>query len=244
MIYEPKPGDSVVPPEPEDPPDAICEPVHLPFAPENPYDGDDEGGEGAGRTKFYLDDVAVRTAVERSQYLDADGNLITEDYCVFMKGEIRKTLLAQFGSLADFLRRWSQAERKQAVIDELKDQGISLEALRQAVPNSEALDVFDLIAHITFDQKPLTRRERANNVKKRNYFGKYGEQARAVLEALLEKYADHGIGDIEDSKVLELPPFDKYGTKTQIRRGIFGGVDKYSQAITELEQALYSQLSA
>ena len=90
----------------------------------------------------------------------------------------------------------------------------------------------------------MTRKERANNVKKRNYFGKYGEQARAVLEALLEKYTDHGIADIEDSKVLELPPFYELGTKTQIRRDIFGSNEQYSQALTELEHALYDRLSA
>jgi type I restriction enzyme R subunit len=246
VIYEPKPGDPVVPPDDTGPdqPDIISEPYPPPYPPGPPGGGDDDSGGGEGRNKYYVDDVDVRLAVERSQYLDADGNLITEDYRVFLKGEIKKTLQAQFGSLRDFLRRWSEAERKQAVIDELKDLGIPLEALRQAVSNSEGLDVFDLVTHIAFDQKPLTRQERANNVKKRNYFGKYGEQARAVLEALLEKYADHGIGDIEDAKILELPPFDKYGTKTQIRRGIFGGADKYSQAITELEQALYTQMSA
>jgi len=242
VIYEPKPNDPVVPPD-EDPPSGIHEPDPPPYNPEPPG-GDDEGGGGEGHRKYYVDDVDVRLAIERAQFLDANGNLITEDYRVFLKGEIKKTLQAQFGTLRDFLRHWSEAARKQAVIDELKEQGIPLEALQQAVPNSDGLDAFDLIAHVAFDQKPLTRQERANNVKKRNYFGKYGEQARGVLEALLEKYADHGIGDIEDAKILELPPFDQYGTKTQIRRGIFGGADKYSQAITELEQELYSEMSA
>jgi type I restriction enzyme R subunit len=130
------------------------------------------------------------------------------------------------------------------VIEELEDQGIPIEVLTQAIPNSSEFDVFDLVAHVAFDQKPLTRRERTNNVRKRNIFAKYGDQARAVLEALLEKYADHGIGDIEDPKVLELPPLDHYGTKTQIRRGIFGSAEQYSQAITELEQALYEERSA
>lgn len=245
-IYEPKPDDPVVPPDEVEPdqPGTTSDPDSPPPPPEEASGGDEDGGVSEARLKYYIHDVDVRLAVERSQYLDADGNLITEDYRVFLKGEIRKTLQAQFGSLSGFLRRWSEAERKQAVIDELKDLGIPLDALNQAVPKSEGLDVFDLIVHIAFDQKPLTRRERANNVKKRNYFGKYGEQAQAVLEALLEKYADHGISDIEDAKILELPPFDKYGTKTQIRRGIFGGADRYSQALTELEQALYDQMSA
>lgn len=243
VIYEPKPNDPIVPPV-DDPLPIVAESEPPPFTPEPSGGGDDGGGSGEGRIKYFIDDVDVHKAIERSQFLDADGNLITEDYRVFLKGEIRKSLQAQFGSLRDFLRRWSEAERKQAVIDELKGLGIPLEALQEAVPGSEDLDAFDLIAHVAFDQKPLTRQERANNVKKRNYFGKYGEQAQAVLEALLEKYADHGISDIEDVKILELPPFDQYGTKTQIRRGIFGGVDKYSQAIIELEQALYSEMRA
>jgi type I restriction enzyme, R subunit len=199
---------------------------------------------GRGRLKYYINDVSVSTALERTQYLDADGRLITEAYRVYLREEIKRSLRQQFGSLGQFLRRWQRTERKQAVIEELREQGIPLEVLQQAVPNSADFDLFDLVAHIAFDQKPLTRRERANNVRKRNYFGKYGDQARAVLEALLEKYADHGIADIEDPKILELPPFDQYGTKTQIRRAIFGGVDKYSQALTELEHLLYSQQSA
>jgi len=235
------PPDEIAPLAP--PPGGAEEPEPPPYQPE-PGNGTGPGGGGEGRTKYYLDDVEVRTAVERSQYLDADGKLITEDYRVFLKDQIRKALLAEFGSLTEFLRRWSEAERKQAVIDELGDHGVPLKVLAQAIPNSAELDVFDLVAHIAFDQNPLTRRERANNVKKRNYFAKYGDQARAVLEILLEKYADHGIGDIEDSKVLELPPFDRYGTKSQIRRGIFGGAEQYSQALTELEQALYDEKRA
>jgi type I restriction enzyme R subunit len=126
------------------------------------------------------------------------------------------------------------------VLEELASQGVPLGVLQQAVPNGAELDAFDLVIHVAFDHQPLTRRERANKVKKRDVFGKYGEQARVVLEALLEKFADHGVQDIEDAKVLELPPFDRFGSKTEIRRGIFGGVEQYAQAISELEQALYS----
>jgi type I restriction enzyme R subunit len=241
VIYEPKANDPIIPPESSttpqggrgstdtQPPDEI-----------QPVGGDEVGRDvGEASTKYYVDDVEVRTAVERSQYLDANGNLISDDYRVHLKDEIKKTIQGRFGSLEEFLRRWKEAERKQAVIEEIEDQGITLEMLEQAIPNSGELDVFDLVAHIAFDQKPLTRRERANNVKKRDVFAKYGNQARAILEALLEKFANHGVGDIEDPKVLELPPLDQYGTKTQIRRGIFGGTEQYSQAITELERALY-----
>jgi len=239
VIYEPEPDASVVPPDTPDTP--AGEPEPQPYGPgstgsENTPPG---GNTGGGRTKFVIDDVNVRVAVERSQYLDADGKLITEDYRVLLKDDIKKALQAEFGSMTDFLRRWNSAERKQAVLEELAEHGVPLEILQQAVVNGSELDVFDLVAHVAFDQKPLTRRERANNVKKRDVFGKYGEQARAVLEALLDKFADHGVQDIEDAKVLELPPFDQFGSKTQIRRGIFGSVEQYTQAVHELEQALY-----
>ena len=245
VIYEPKPDEPIVPPDDLSPPNTIGDlnfPGYDTTAGEHEDDEDaGTGGSGAGRTKYVLDDVNVRIAVERSQYLDADGKLITEDYRVLLKDDIKKSLQAQFGSLTDFLRRWSEAERKQAILDELKVQGVPLEVLQLAVANSKELDVFDLVAHIAFNQKPLTRRERVNNARKRDVFAKYGEQARTVLEVLLEKFADHGISDIEDPKVLELPPFDQIGTKTQIRRGIFGSTENYAQAILELEQALYDE---
>ncbi|WP_411882412.1 EcoAI/FtnUII family type I restriction enzme subunit R [Polaromonas sp. YR568] len=245
VIYEPTPYEPVVPPE-DTTPSGVGEPPTPPYDPRT-IGGDDTppggntGGGGDGRTKYVIGDVNVHVAVERSQYLDADGKLITEDYRVLLKDEIRKALQAEFGTMSDFLRRWNAAERKQAVLEELADHGVPLEVLQQAVSNGEELDAFDLVAHVAFNQKPLTRRERANNVKKRDVFGQYGEQARAVLEALLEKFADHGVQDIEDAKVLELPPFDQFGSKTQIRRGIFGGVDQYTQAVQALEQALYEQ---
>lgn len=242
VIYEPKPDEPVVPPDDTNPP-GTAEPEPPPYGAQGgndtPPPAGDTGGGGDGRVKYVIDDVIVRVAVERSQYLDTDGKLITEDYRVLLKDDIKKALQAEFASLTDFLRRWNTAERKQAVLEELADRGVPLGILQQAVPNGSELDAFDLVAHVAFNQKPLTRRERANNVKKRDVFGKYGEQARAVLEALLDKFADHGVQDIEDAKVLELPPFDRFGSKRQIRRGIFGSVEQYAQAIQELEQALY-----
>jgi type I restriction enzyme R subunit len=243
VIYEPTPYEPVVPPGDMTPP-GVGEPETPPYGPiatgGDNTGVDTGGGGGEGRTKYVIDDVKVRVAVERSQYLDADGKLITEDYRVLLKDDIKKALQAEFGTMTDFLRRWNSAERKQAVLEELAEHGVPLEILQQAVANGSELDVFDLVAHVAFDQKPLTRRERANNVKKRDVFGKYGEQARAVLEALLDKFADHGVQDIEDAKVLELPPFDQFGSKTQIRRGIFGSVEQYTQAVQELELALYN----
>lgn len=234
VIYEPGPEDTVVPPDVVTPP-SIEELEPL------PYDSSvkDKAGSNVGRVKYVIDDVNVCLAVERSQYLDAEGKLITEDYRVLLKSEIKSTLQAKFGNLTNFLRRWSSAERKQAVIEELTEHGVPFAILQQAVANGSELDAFDLVTHVAYDQKPLTRRERANNVKKRDVFGKYSGQAKAVLEALLEKFADHGVQDIEDANVLELPPFDLFGSKTQIRRGIFGGVEQYTQAVKELELALY-----
>ncbi|EPB8037198.1 TPA: DEAD/DEAH box helicase family protein [Pseudomonas aeruginosa] len=246
VIYEPKPDESVVPPEVIEVP-GIGEQEPPPYgldatgSDESPPGSNTGGTGGEGRVKYVIDDVNVRVAVERSQYLDADGKLITEDYRVLLKDDIKKALQAEFGTLTDFLRRWNSAERKQAVLKELADHGVPLEILQQAVANGSELDVFDLVTHVAFDQKPLTRRERANNVKKRDVFAKYGEQARAVLEALLDKFADHGVQDIEDAKVLELPPFDQFGSKTQIRRGIFGSVEQFTLAVQELEQELYDQ---
>lgn len=255
VIYEPKPDDPVIPPDelpPEDLPLDITGTPGIGEVDPPSYEPGTTGGFGdgrntgerEGRTKYVIGDVDVRVAVILEQYLDADGKLITDDYRVLLKADIQKALQAEFGNLTDFLRRWNGAERKQVVLKELAEHGIPLEILQQAVPNGRELDAFDLVAHVAFNQKPLTRRERANNVKKRDVFGKYGEQARIVLEALLEKFADHGVQDIEDVKVLELPPFDQLGSKTQIRRGIFGGVEQYTQAIYELEKALYENQSA
>lgn len=241
-IYEPEPCDPIIPPENEGGDDS----GEIPGDPTPPGadDGTNDEGEGGSRIRYVIDDVDVTTAIERSQHLDENGKLITEDYRVLLKDQIKATLLREFATLDDFLRRWSEAERKQAIIDELREQGVPLEVLRESIPGGGQIDAFDLVAHIAFDQPPLTRKERANKVKKRNYFAKYGDQVRAVLEALLEKYADHGITNIEDPKILELPPFSELGTKTQIRRGIFGSNEKYSQALTDLEQAIYEKLSA
>lgn len=206
---------------------------------------DTSGGEvRSPRTKYIVNDVAVGRGIERSMYLDENGRLITESHRVHLKDDIKRCIVGEFQTLQDFFRRWSEAERKKVVVNELDELGIDINVLREAIPDSDRFDVFDLVAHIAFDAKPLTRQERANKVKKRNYFAKYGDEARAVLEALLEKYADHGIIDIEDAKILELPPFTEFGTRTQIRRGIFGGNDKYSEALTQLEKALYEMQEA
>ena len=242
-IYEPKEGESVVPPI-DDSQDADDEKEDV----DTVRGGDDpDTGETIikkPRERYEVDNVRVGAGVERTQYLDENGKLITEELRVHLKDEIKRCLLGQFASMQDFLKRWTESERKQVILDELSELGIDMQILSNVVPKAEELDAFDLIAHIAWDQKPLTRRERVNNVKKRNYFAKYGEQARAVLEALLEKYADHGIADIEDATILELPPFDEFGGKRIIRYDIFGGPDEFSKALTELEQELYSAQAA
>ncbi|MCB5358388.1 EcoAI/FtnUII family type I restriction enzme subunit R [Vibrio lentus] len=235
IVYEPEPDEPVVPPE-DVPPIEDDGDGPEPDFPDPPEDPDDPR---EPRKKFVIDDVDVDLAAERSQYLDTDGKLITEDYRVLLKDQIEQSVKENFGTLSDFLKRWNDSDRKQAIVEELAEHGIKLELLQQAIPNGDELDVFDLVAHVAFNQKPLTRKERANNVKKRDVFGKYGEQAKLVLEALVDKFAQHGVQDIENPKILELPPFDQLGSKTQIRRNIFGGLDKYQKALKELENELY-----
>jgi len=167
------------------------------------------------------------------QYMGPDGKLITES----LKDYTRQTIRKDYSSLDQFLLRWSKAERKSAILQELEQHGVLLEALAQDV--GKDFDAFDLICHVAFDQPPLTRRERADQVKKRNYFTKYGEQARQVLEILLEKYADTGIENIEDIKILTLDPFKNMGTASELVSA-FGGKPAYMAALAELEQNLYA----
>jgi type I restriction enzyme R subunit len=200
-------------------------------------DEDNDDGPSSGSRKIVISGVPARIIAERIEYVGSDGTLITESYRDFA----RKAITSEFQSLDEFIRKWSQSDRKQAIIEELEAHGIVLANLQEAV--GKDFGDFDLIAHIAFDAPPLTRRERAEQVKKRNYFAKYGDQARAVLEALLDKYADEGIATIEDAKVLRLKPFDSIGTPTEIIREAFGGKSGYEAALKELEDHLYRQAS-
>lgn len=176
--------------------------------------------------------MAASVASERVQYYGPDGQLITES----LRDYTRQTVRASFSSLDDFRRRWSDAEQKQAIIAELGEQGVMFEALAEEV--GKEFDAFDLVCHVAFDQKPLTRRERAVHVRKRDYFGKYGEQVRAVLEALLDKYADEGVEHIEGMEALKVRPLDRFGSPLEIVRA-FGGRQQYEEAVRELESELY-----
>lgn len=187
--------------------------------------------------KFYVNGIEVVQVGERVQYYGKDGKLITESLVDYTK----KNLKAQFATMNDFIKKWSEADKKSAIIDELIEQGVMLDELREEVKQKTGKDlsVFDLICHVTFDTPPLSRKERAEKVKKRNYFGKYSEKARKVLNALIDKFADEGIEEIENREILYFQPFDEIGTPVEIIKE-FGGKTKYEEAIKELEKELFN----
>jgi len=185
------------------------------------------------RQKVYVNGVDVSVLISREMYFDNNGKPITTS----LKDHTKEILKGQFASLDDFLTKWNNSEKKEAIIKELEEQGVLVEALRDAV--NREVDLFDLICHVAFDQPPLTRRERANNVRKRNYFTKYGDQARKVLESLLDKYADEGITDIESLDILKVKPLNSFGSPMEIINE-FGDKESYMKALRELEQELYS----
>lgn len=241
QIYEPGENDPITPPD-EPPAGPSNDPIP-------PTPGDDEvivdgeppdigiGDDGeVRRRKVYVDGVNVAVVAERVQYLDHDGNLITESLRDFTKKAIKN----HFISLDEFLRRWSSAYKKQAIIDELDEEGLSLEPLADEV--GKDLDPFDLICHVAFDQPALTRRERADGVRKRDVFTKYGPQARAVLDALLQKYQDDGIIDLSNPRILQIPPIDSLGTPLQLIKE-FGNRANFESAVQELQSALYPKVA-
>jgi len=231
QIHEPGPDDSPIPPDdplPEGEPHKVAEP------PPPPYLGD--GDDPKPRKRYVVDNVPVNVAVERVQYLDEHGKLITESLTDYTRKAVRKT----YASLDDFLTHWNHAERKQTVLEELAKQGVFLDELAEQVGCD--LDPFDIVCHIAFDRPPLTRRERAEGVKKRDLFGKYGTQARAVLDALLDKYADSGITSVESLDILKVDPLRTFGTPMEIVN-LFGGRAAYLAALHELQDAIYLQVA-
>jgi type I restriction enzyme R subunit len=220
VIYEPGDDDDPVPPDPVNPDDD--------------GDGPDEEDQ-TGRRKVYISGVPASIISERIEYYGENGQLITESYRDFT----RKQVQTEYATLDDFLKSWNNSKKKQAIIEMLEEHGIVLENLAEEI--GKDYGDFDLICHIAFDQPPLTRKERANNVKKRNYFTKYGEQARAILNSLLDKYADKGITSIEDTKILKLRPFSDMGTPMEIINQVFGGKANYDKALQELEHELFNQ---
>lgn len=197
----------------------------------NPYDIPEVDPEPS--KKFVVSGVTFKIIAERIQYYNKDGKLITES----LKDFTRKAVGQEFQSLDQFRKRWSESDRKQVILEELLEKGVILEALEDMVGRD--IDPFDLICHIAFDQPPLTRKERAEGVKKRNVFSMYEEKARQVLAILLDKYADQGLETIEKIDVLRLDPFIQIGTPIEIVKS-FGGRDQYLEAVRKLETALYA----
>ena len=231
QVYEPGPDDPPIPPDelPPEPPTGE-EPPEPPLPPDTGPGGDAP----QPRTRYYVDNVPVRVVMERVQFLDEYGKLITESLTDYTRKAVHKN----YASLDDFLNIWNAAARKQAIVELLASQGVFIEELAEQVGRD--YDPFDLVCHVAFDQPPLTRRERAERVKKRNVFGKYGDKARAVLEALLQKYADSGIASVESLEILKVDPLRAFGTPVEIVK-LFGGRDNYLAAIRELETALYDE---
>ncbi len=172
---------------------------------------------------------------ERVQYYNAEGRLVTES----LKEYTRKRMPDDCATLDGFLNRWGTAKKKQAIIEELRDQGLIFEALEKEIGKDD--DPFGLICHVVYERPPLTRKERAENVKKRSYFTQYDEQAKAVLEAILDKYADQGPEAIEAMEILKVQPLSQMGTPLELVKA-FGGKPAYEQAIHELETELYSEV--
>ena len=238
QIYDPHDDDPIAPPDDVPPISDEDEPIP-------PEPGEDESiiidpetpvinipPEGAGRGKIYVDGVAATIIAERVEYLDDNGKLVTES----LRDFTRKALKNRFASLDDFLSRWSAAERKQVILEELAAEGLPLDRIAEEL--GKDLDPFDLICHVAFDRPPLTRRERAENVRKRDVFTKYGPQARAVLEALLQKYQDQGVLNLEDPRIFQIPPFDTMGTPIQLIKQ-FGTLSDFERAVHELQDVLY-----
>jgi len=218
VIYKPEDDDDPVPPDPDTDDDV------------DDFDDDDDS---PGAKKIVISGVPARIIAERIEYVGTDGQLITESY----RDYARKAIIGEFSSLDAFIQKWHDSDRKQAIIDELEEHGIILANLAEGI--DKPFSDFDLLCHIAYDAPALTRRERAENVKKRNAFTKYGDKARAVLDALLDKYADDGVGTIEDAKVLRL--FTSLGTPMEIIKGAFGSKAAYEAAVRDLEDQIYRQ---
>ena len=217
---------------PDEPP--VDPPVDPPVTPPGPGPGPGPIDPPEKKHKFRVRGVDVTILNERVQYYDKDGKLITESVTDYSK----KNILGEYATLDAFLRAWKGEKRKQAIIDELQERGVLLEALREASGNKD-IDDFDLICHIAYDRAPLTKAERANNVRKRGYLYKYSGLAQEVLSALLDKYMNEGIRDIESLEILSNDPFRKFGTPMKIAK-LFGGKDGYIRAIKELQDEIYA----
>jgi len=219
-------GEEAIPPKPGDDEEIIVDPQRpdITIPPEI----------GESPAKYYIRSRPVSILAERIEYLDENGKLVTES----LRDYSRKTLRKRFASLDQFLKCWDGEIRKQTIIEELEKEGLLLNPLAEEV--GKDLDPFDLICHVAFDQPPLTRRERADKVRKRDVFTKYGAQARAVLEALLQKYQDEGVTSLADPQILRVAPFAAMGTPIELLNQ-FGGRPGFEKAVYELQTAIYEK---
>ena len=197
-------------------------------------DGWGNGDDDDKPKKYYVKDVKVEVLSERVQYVGKDGKLITESLIDYT----RKNILGQYARLDAFLKKWNEAQKKQAIVDELREEGVLLDAVREETGQTD-IDDFDLILHLAYDKAPLTRIERINNVKKRGYLYKYSELAQKVLGTLMDKYASDGLKEIEETKILQLTEFQQFGSPMKIVKE-FGGKAAYEKAVKELEDEIFS----
>lgn len=232
VVYSPKGDEAIVPPE-KSADLGVREGIKNSDVYQSTFLGGADIGTD-GPKKFQVNGVEVKVINERVQYIGEDGKLITES----LKDYTKKNILREYASLDEFLSAWSKADQKEAILKELESHGILFDAL--AEESGKDLDPFDLICHIAFGKKPLTRKERADNVRKKDYFAKYEGQAREIIDALLEKYADRGITAIDDIGDLQVSPFTEFGTPLQIVNDIFGGREKYLEIINQIQQSIYA----
>ena len=212
-----------------------------PNRPKKPDDPDNPDGGGLvppdiPKIKPVVDRDGCRVEIIQKtvSIYDTDGKLLRQESIV---DYTRENVLGEFASLDNFIREWRRDPKKERIRDLLRERGIDLEQMKTEQGMAD-VDDFDFICHVAFDKKPLTRKERANNVKKRDFLSKYSGVAREVLEALLEKYMNTGIYEIEKTEILKLDPFQKMGKPAKIA-GLFGGKDGYMKAVRELEDAIY-----
>lgn len=226
-IIEPSPDDPTEPPI-----DTPLPPVEPPVTPPLPPTGPNEP-----RIKYYVNDVPVYVILERVQYYGDNGKLITES----LRDYSKRNILNEYATLDDFLKSWNSDKRKKAIVDELANRGVLLDALRETAGGKD-LDDFDLICHIAYDKAPLTKAERVNNVKKKGYLYKYSGLAQEVINAMLEKYMHDGIFDLDDTQILDNDPFNRLGSPAKLAKS-FGGKDGYLKAVKELQFELYSSVA-
>ena len=214
-----------------------------PTRPDRPSDGNEDIPPGiivdeppVKQIKYHVRGVEVKILNERVQFYDNDGKLVTESLIDYS----RKNILNEYATLNEFINAWSAANKKKAIIEALIDQGVFLSELRkEAGDTAKQFDDFDLILHIAYDKKPLTKKERVTEVIREGYLYKYSEKCQEVLSALLDKYMNEGINQLENTEILEVSPFDKIGSPVKIAK-LFGGKQAYITAVKDLEAQIYS----